>query len=486
MDIVSQIVGGQVAQIMVRQKSGARLELGELLVAEEPDGIIILQVFDLAYASQMQPEALQWAAGLSLEEVASEEFMDAHLRNYVVANLKAVAHVKKERAFTPKTLPAFFSRLRRLEEKDLAFLEAPKKPLYAGQIRCGTRVLDFDLNLDAEQVLPTHVLIAAGTGKGKSSYTKMMLYKQLDSDYCGFLVLDPHNEYHAALESHPKSPDRLKAYSPKPARGAFTLKINYESIKPWHLSGIVPFSEAQNDTLWTYYRRFRSRWINAILTDERDEELAEWYERGRLKDGTLSVLQRKLSLALDDSVFSPEGGQTTVDDIVNALDAGKTVVVDTSCVSSETELLVGSILASDMFERAKRQKTRMKSIVIEEAPRVLKEGSSNVFSSIAREGRKFGVGLVAITQLASLIPREVLANMNTKIILGNEMRAEREALIGSAAQDLSDDSKTIAGLDKGEAIISSVYTKFALPVQFPKFEDVAAKNDSLSPKRAFT
>ena len=95
------------------------------------------------------------------------------------------------------------------------------------------------------------------------------------------------------------------------------------------------------------------------------------------------------------------------------------------------------------------------SIVIEEAPRVLSaeamEQSSNIYSTIAREGRKFKVGLVAITQLTSVIPQMVLTNMNTKIILGNEMVAERHAVMESSAQDLSDEDRTIASLDKGEA-----------------------------------
>ncbi len=53
------------------------------------------------------------------------------------------------------------------------------------------------------------------------------------------------------------------------------------------------------------------------------------------------------------------------------------------------------------------------------------------------------------------------------------MALERRAIIDSAAQDLSDDSRTIASLDVGEAIISSNFTKFAVPIQIPLFEDYA-------------
>ena len=117
------------------------------------------------------------------------------------------------------------------------------------------------------------------------------------------------------------------------------------------------------------------------------------------------------------------------------------------------------------------------SVIIEEAPRVLgkdaieNRGSNDIYSTIAREGRKFQIGLIAITQLSSLIPKTILANMNTKIILGNEMSSERHAIIESASQDLSDDNRIIASLDKGEAIISSIFTKFAIPIHIPYFKE---------------
>jgi hypothetical protein len=68
--------------------------------------------------------------------------------------------------------------------------------------------------------------------------------------------------------------------------------------------------------------------------------------------------------------------------------------------------------------------------------------------------------------------------MNTKIILGNEMATERRAIIDSAAQDLSDDDRTIASLDKGEGIITSIFTKFAVPIQIPLFEDLVKDQKS--------
>ena len=120
------------------------------------------------------------------------------------------------------------------------------------------------------------------------------------------------------------------------------------------------------------------------------------------------------------------------------------------------------------------------SIVIEEARSVLGEevlkGGDNIFSIIAREGRKFKVGLIAITQLPSQIPRDILANINTKIILGLEQREEREAIIESAHHDLSYDSEVIASLDIGEGIISSIFSEFPIPIKIPLFGDYCKKH----------
>jgi DNA helicase HerA-like ATPase len=129
------------------------------------------------------------------------------------------------------------------------------------------------------------------------------------------------------------------------------------------------------------------------------------------------------------------------------------------------------------------------SIFLEEAPRVLGrdalQSGTNVFETIAREGRKFHIGLTAITQLPSLIPREILANMNTKIILGLEMSAERQAIIDSASQDLSSDSRAIAALDKGEAIVSSTFARFAIPLKIPLFSDFAKKEKAVFAEQSY-
>ena len=56
-----------------------------------------------------------------------------------------------------------------------------------------------------------------------------------------------------------------------------------------------------------------------------------------------------------------------------------------------------------------------------------------------------------------------------------EMAPERAAIIESAAQDLSSDDRNIASLDKGEAIVTSAFTRFAIPIMIPLFSELVSK-----------
>lgn len=488
MEVVGQVLSGEFGEILVRQKSDKELELGELLVADG-DPKTIMQVYNLVYGSQINHQSLELLSGMKLEGFGSDlGFMEAGLRNYVLAQMKGVVTVQGDKARTPKTLPPFFSEIRKLTKEDLSFLGTPENALFVGNVRSGSKDMGIEVNLNGEDVLSHHVLIPASTGKGKSNLVRVMAWSVIEKDYCGLLILDPHDEYYngpggseCGLKDHPKARDKIVHYSLDPPPGGRTLKINYKLLKPWFFQGVLDLSSAQRDAIFAFYKQNKEEWVRNILTGN---------TAPGVKEETAAVLVRKFNIlgmsATDGEVqctgiFSENAGETTLADIANELESGKTVIIDTSSCSGETELLISSMIASTVLDRYKSCKSggelRTKpviSIIIEEAPRVLgKEvlkSGSNIFSTIAREGRKFKVGLIAITQLPSLIPREVLANMNTKVILGIEMEPERNAVIESASQDLSKDGRNIASLDKGEALITSTFTKFAVPVSIPLFD----------------
>ena len=501
-DICGQIIAGEFTKILIREKSNSKIELGDLLVAGTSEGYLILQVYDLIYGSQIPQPMREHLSGMKLEGIGSNlGFVEPHLRNYVLAEARGILNVT-DTPRSPKILPDFFGTVRAITPDDLKFLSMPTNPIYLGKIRSGSKIVDVKVYLDGEEALRHHVLVPSTTGRGKSNLIKVMLWSILDKKKFGILVLDPHDEYYGrnslGLKDHKHQKGNLLYYTSDPPAGTNTLIINLGSIDPDHLNGIVRLTDAQEQAIRSYRQNFGQNWML---------EVAKGTDIEGVNRTTRAVLQRifrtRLGIRINEEgnlvsinrIFSDSAGESTIKDIVNALENGKIVILDTSKLGDETELLVGSIIANEILERYQNYKTEgtlqekpTVSIVIEEAPRVLgheqlEQSGDNIYSTIAREGRKFQIGLIAITQVTSAIPRDILTNLNTKIILGNEMSTERRAIIDSAAQDLSQDDRNIASLDKGEAIVTSIFTKFAVPIQIPKFEDYAKSQNSQNSKK---
>ena len=508
LDIVGQIVAGEFGSILVREKGGKKLELGDLLVSKEANSSLILQVFDLVYGSQIPKETHELMSGINLEKMPiNAEIFEPEIRNYVLAKVRAVAYLNQLtnsiKVSLPKILPSFFNEIQLVNKDDLKFLSRTDNSFYVGKIRSGSKVIDVEVWLPSVDVFSHHLLIPATTGRGKSNLVKTILWNILPTKKVGALVLDAHDEYYGrhglGLKDHVEAKDRLVYYTPNnPPGGTSFLTINLRILRPEHFEGIITLSEAQQHAIRIYFREFKEDWISAII-QERPTGHA-----GEIRPITLTILKRtfRLSLGLDqdeegnvisfNQVFdSGTKGQTVAKAIVKDIEDGKIVILDTSRLVDEAELIVGNVIASSIFDRYQDYKVRgeldrkpVVTIVVEEAPRVIGEDvlvnkNSNIYSTIAKEGRKFKIGLTAVTQLTSIIPRTILVNMNTKIILGNEMIQERQAIIASASQDLSADDRNIASLDKGEAIISSIFVPFAIPIKIPLFEElVKDQNES--------
>ena len=489
---LGKVISGSFGNVVIRQRSSASLEIGQLLTAETGKGKILLQVFDLYYGSQISQKNLEMMSGIKLEENNDLMVVEPELRNYTLASLKPLLVYEDGEAKVCKKLPDFFSGVKEMQVSDRYFLQDPENKLAVGNLRSGSREIGLPVFLDGREVLSHHLLIAAQTGKGKSNLMCCIISKAAEEGYAGFLILDPHDEYYGRSKKGLKdSVSNLSYYTPNsPPPNARTLKISIFNIRPEHFNGIVFWSEAQEEAVYSFYARHGSKWVEALLLDgDQDDSL--------FKPSTLLVVRRKICnlLGLEVSggevfpkgIFDNVSGKSTVRDIADDLEEAKAVVIDTSTLRGSVEMLVGNVISGEIFSRYQRYKNRGElgekpnvSIVLEEAIRVigadvLKRGP-NLFSRIAREGRKFKIGLTAITQVPSAIPRHILSNLSTKIILGIEVSPERAAIIGSAAQDLSNDDKAIAYLDKGEAIVTSTFSKFAVPIKIPFFEDLMRKN----------
>ncbi|MCW4008956.1 MAG: ATP-binding protein [Candidatus Bathyarchaeota archaeon] len=500
---VGKIFAGDINEILIRERRGCSVELGALLVSEFAGMKILFEAVNVAYGSIVTLNEcidIAWRFSEKKEYRLHEE----ERKFYNVIHARPLAVINENGFSKPKLIPPMFGSVREISDSDLNFMMRENDDSVAiGSIRSGSSQLNTPACLKRE-AFTHHVLVAAATGRGKSNLVKVMLWNLMSNNKVGMLILDPHNEYYGVrgvgLKDHPDANKMLVYYSMKNSCVNQTLKINLESLKPHHFYGVIyNLTDPQRDAMEIYYHAHGKKWLFRLLADDKPPG------DNKINLATFTALKRKLESVLglrfdaaankfDNklNIFVDFGGESTVADITSKVTCGSKVVVDTSDVGGETELLIGNILADEIFKFNRNAKDEGKldsfasvCIVLEEAPRVLSETEGdNAFTRIAREGRKFKVGLIAITQLVSVIPRDILANMNTKIIMGNELSTERRILIESAAQDLSKNDHIIASLDKGELIVSSIFTPFALPVKVPLFEDYI--KNFMKPKQQFT
>jgi len=196
------------------------------------------------------------------------------------------------------------------------------------------------------------------------------------------------------------------------------------------------------------------------------------------------VIQRRAQRILDMPCISRDPTQPSLSKrIVDELMDGFSVLVDTSGLSSMEEILVASVITRTVLDayanlfledRDRFAALPPTLVALEEAQRVLSRvarSDENVFPRLAREGRKFKVGLCAVSQQPKLIDDELLSQFNTFFILGLADEKDRNILRGSSKQDISDLGPEIQTLMPGEAIVTNLEAPFALPAQIYLYED---------------
>ena len=445
-------------------------------------------------------------AGQKLEHDADLHLFDHQDRFYKLCEAKVLKIWRDNRFIPPRTIPTYFSDITHVNPDEFKFIES-KGEIKVGHLRLGADSLkNVILSLPVTRI-SHHMLVVAATGKGKSNFAKVFLSGILKRNNYSAIVFDPHNEYYGGrgakgLRDHALR-DKILYFSPKhlDVPGSEQLKIYTEDLEPDDFLGIIDLSIPQQEAMDLLIRSYGRDWAKMLLETDADAIVEEF--QGKIFKGTITTLKRKVyhSLELkgtDGVVFSTKQkqGVSIYDKIKQGVAERKVIIIDTSIVGEETEKIIASSILSRTFKNYREAKQDNPQgfagfpevlVMFEEAPRVLGVDvltkGSNIFERIAREGRKFKVGLCAITQMPSLLPREILSQMNTKVILGLPSPVDRDAVINSSAQNISDEGAEIQMLDKGEAIITSPFIDFPLPVKVFLFEDVLKGDAFLKPEK---
>jgi len=120
-------------------------------------------------------------------------------------------------------------------------------------------------------------------------------------------------------------------------------------------------------------------------------------------------------------------------------------------------------------------------IVLEEAHNYLKAGehsiSSRTVQTIAKEGRKYGVGLLLVTQRPSELDETVLSQCGTMIALRMNNSKDRGHIRSAVQDELQSMVDLLPSLRTGEALISGEAVKIPSRVKFFKISNAPKSSD---------
>ncbi|MDK2463556.1 MAG: ATP-binding protein [Candidatus Korarchaeota archaeon] len=396
----------------------------------------------------------------------------------------------------PRTPPPSGAGVYRAPAQALRRVFAPRGPgVDVGHLltREDVRVL-----LDPNEMISRHLAVLAVTGAGKSNAVAVIVEKVLELNGV-VLLFDPHSEY-SGMTLSPGASGSVITVDPK---------INVNSLSLSEFSYLLGINFEKAARQYIYLRRlWRAAWSlrgKDLLDSVVREAGVDDPEPGNILDGMIAIaevvkdaveageasgaipLGPGVSFAVDRDAKNSLYGllsrlthlketkrallSAAAPEIVSLLDNGRAVVVDMGPLGEDAaDVLVGHTLTT-LLSKAKQVIAARRvggrppedapplpvMVVLEEA-HILIPGDRDTYtrhaaSRVAREGRKFGVGLTLVSQRPKRLDPDVLSQMINKIIL-KVVEPEDQAYVRRATEFLSEDLVGyLPSLNVGEAVI---------------------------------
>ncbi|OPY33293.1 MAG: AAA-like domain protein [Methanomassiliicoccales archaeon PtaU1.Bin124] len=489
-DYVGRVCGNSVMEMRFRTGYDKQLQVGEMLVIEDgrSDRRYLVRTRDIEFGAEAEDKRwMEKEAGQAIgNDVLGQSYeASAHGKSiYRLGLCFPLGYLEGSSFKKAKSIPEHFSLVRRANQGDYQFLQPLMGDIEIGKLRSGDHILDFPVGISG-QALPYHIGVFATTGMGKSNLMKSLALSCMTSRKYGFLILDPHGEYYDGGESAkkglkhaPNAHESLEVYSSRPLQGAYnSIHVSSSEIEIPDLANLYEFTGAQLECLQAAQWKYGDDWLVELLHKDVKSVVKDLGDK--FHEGTVNVIKRRLDSIFQFDLITTDKKLSITKNIIAALHGGKTVLVDTSNMFEAEELLISTILARAIFEyqkslysdQSKFEKIPPTLIALEEAQRVLSQSKGTVFAQIAREGRKFKLGLCAISQQPKLINEEVISQFNTLFILGLADKRDRDILRNSAKQDISMLDNEIQMLMPGEVLVASPFTPFAVPAKVHLYEE---------------
>lgn len=300
---------------------------------------------------------------------------------------------------------------------------------------------EIPVALNINELLQRHACILAKTGGGKS-YMSGDIIEELMKHNVTCMIIDPHGEYGAMRDvGKPRDPRfRVKPRSYKSRIREFAVSNDSgdKNIKPLRFT----FRTLEAKEILELMRSKDPRTYLSPLKKalEKVREKSQFYSVRDVidilnedPDNKMPALVSELEYIDEMGVFAPKGN--AIDQLI---ETGKATIINLKGVAPDIQQLIVKRLATVAFEMRKKGTVPPMMMVVEEAHNYCPQGvsvlSSKPLATIASEGRKFGLGLMVISQRPAKIDKNVLSQCGTQIILKvtnpNDVKAIAQSIEG--------------------------------------------------------
>lgn len=331
---------------------------------------------------------------------------------------------------------------------------------------------------DVHSLVARRTFVFARAGFGKSNLVKLLfanLYRETPTVPkrggrqvpVGTIIFDPDGEYfwpddknRPGLCDVPELQDKIVVFTgkqgPSPYYDAFVagpIKLDIRRLNPGDVVGIALDPERQEQQ--------NVRKLKALGPENWSQMVDEIHRHGlNADDGTIAGLlglripdqQAELNAAKANMLhiirMLHDPSSALMDMLLEALKDGKICVVDVSMLRGGPALALSGLILKRIFDRNQYEFTRREPqtiptiAVVEEAQSVLGAGKGNSgqgpYVEWVKEGRKYDLGAVLITQQPGSIPHEILSQGDNWFLLHLLSAGDLKA-VKSANAHYSDD-----------------------------------------------
>ncbi|MEM0073823.1 MAG: ATP-binding protein [Thermoplasmatales archaeon] len=341
---------------------------------------------------------------------------------------------------------------------------------------------DIPFSIDINSMVQKHISVMAKTGGGKSYLTGVIVEELMKNDVT-VVIIDPHGEY-SAMKNKASETAEMKRFGVRPNSyrdkiivfspygGDRDLAFTLSQINVRELVSIMNLPDPRS-----YFVPLRKA-IDALRLTVRDYDFDDIISELRRQDNSSisQTLEKELNYLKSLGVLRKKG--LRIDDLVVR---GKVSVIEMKGLPPDVQELVVQRLLYSLFESRKKEKIPPLLVVVEEAhnfaPQQGKAFSSKIMRTVASEGRKFGFGMLVVSQRPAKVDKNVLSQCGTQLILKitnpNDLKAIGSSVEGLTAASLDE----IQRLPVGTALVASPELPTPIFVEVrPRETDDGGKN----------